>query len=684
MKLHHLKELEDHIASANCSHPPHLKDFTFDQNPVPGTTPLLLACQHGELDSVKHIVESWGVDVRASAKYYSYPYYRSSRSIRTPIATPLFVAASHGNDNIVRYLLEKGAHVSAKISLKSDKNDGLTPLYEAVNHFYSPSSESLLEQQEERSSVVRSLLEFGADPIADTFRPSDGQPMWMEKMCGIGATTALINHGLDLKRRNPSTGETLLHHWVGFPVYSWANRLRCFTEEDSSSIVKLLVEKGADLLARDDNGLTPLLRAANHFNLKVLDYLIEREEYDQTEKMIAMELAGAAILFDSGNALLFPKAFEYWRRAHQLRQKQIEVSGSSAEKNLSRKIGNIVEWTTLADLDQLEQHPEDYRIQAFLVKLRILSGFLGRNHHHLSTRYITYLSESTSLNEEEKLIQILGIRWEMLEAATRRFDPLSSNRFFRIEIGKDVDNLVSTLSTLKEKFPALLSFERIKTSLDRILQVTDSSPFTISNRRRSIDESHPRSKRIQFTRSLITLLEMFFQLPKILNERETTSLTQSLRLLGPSRLGYLLLQTCLKLGNFKDLALVRLLLEAGADPNVDVTFAGNSSLHVVAGMGDRKLGDAACLLLVEFGAKLHQVNKAGKTALDVWIELNETEDNWNEEAGGWSARPEWCCPLPTLLRLAARVIRVNKIPYADGKTPTVLHSLIELRSNNNS
>ena len=122
------------------------------------------------------------------------------------------------------------------------------------------------------------------------------------------------------------------------------------------------------------------------------------------------------------------------------------------------------------------------------------------------------------------------------------------------------------------------------------------------------------------------------------------------------------------------------LLEAGADPNVDVTFAGNSSLHVVAGMSDQKLGDAAGLLLVEFGANLHQVNKAGKTALDVWIQLNEKEDEWNEEAGGWSARPEWSLPVQTLQCLAARVIRVHKIDYTNGKTPTVLHSLIELRS----
>ena len=66
-------------------------------------------------------------------------------------------------------------------------------------------------------------------------------------------------------------------------------------------------------------------------------------------------------------------------------------------------------------------------------------------------------------------------------------------------------------------------------------------------------------------------------------------------------------------------------------------------------------------------------NRAGKTALDIWIEKNETE-----EGGGWSAvRPEWCCPVPTLVNLAARVIRTRKLPYLD--SPVILHSVIELR-----
>ena len=127
------------------------------------------------------------------------------------------------------------------------------------------------------------------------------------------------------------------------------------------------------------------------------------------------------------------------------------------------------------------------------------------------------------------------------------------------------------------------------------------------------------------------------------------------------------------------MAIIRVILDAGVFPDLHVDCnTGDASLHFAAKLSDRKLGDAACRLLVGFGANLHQVNKAGKTALEMWIELNETEGDLFEEDDKWSSRPEWCRPVPTLLCLAARVIRVHKIFYIDGNTPVTLHALIEL------
>lgn len=179
---------------------------------------------------------------------------------------------------------------------------------------------------------------------------------------------------------------------------------------------------------------------------------------------------------------------------------------------------------------------------------------------------------------------------------------------------------------------------------------------------------------------------MIFRLTGLPDERNTSiSLGQLLRqlepLLGPDRLGNLLFSA--RPSSFFNLsinlAFIRVLLDAGANPNAtDKTLRESSTLlHFAAEMRDREMGDAAARLLVGYGAKIDLPNRAGKTALDTYIEKNETKENWNEELCGWKARPEWCCPVPTLLNLAARVIRTRKLPYLD--SPVILHSVIELR-----
>jgi len=306
-----------------------------------------------------------------------------------------------------------------------------------------------------------------------------------------------------------------------------------------------------------------------------------------------------------------------------------------------------------------------------LAKLRILSGFNGYRHHSLSWRYINVLTKSTSLNGAEKFIKMLHIMWGVFDATLNRLDSFSNGDDSWTKISKDVCKLVSILKSLKDNHPALLNFEMIKTSLDLILLDMGPSPIKVNN------GEHTELYQDNLSFYLGTL---FSQRLLCLLGHNTISLTLSLRQLGPCQLGNLLLQSCKHLNHCKSLALVRVLLEAGADPNVAVDeLHENASLHVAAGLSDRKLSGTAGRLLVEFGAKLHKVNNAGKTAVDIWIEFSETGDNWNEEAGGWSARPEWCLPVRTMLCLAARAVRVHKIPYTDGRTPDILHPLIDLR-----
>ena len=114
-------------------------------------------------------------------------------------------------------------------------------------------------------------------------------PIWTKDECGADAITKLIKQGMDLVQREPFQNGTVLHFWAGTPYDANSSN-----QEDSLGVVKLLIKKGADLQALDSWGFTPLLEAANggpyrrHPNCRVLDFLLERNEYSRAEKIEAL------------------------------------------------------------------------------------------------------------------------------------------------------------------------------------------------------------------------------------------------------------------------------------------------------------------------------------------------------------------------------------------------------------
>ncbi len=290
--------------SVDCPHPP-LKELIFKGSLI-GSTPLILACHCGDFNSVERIIEHWEADVNKAAVYYTYAVDCNllyQHSIKIDSTTPLFVAASNGHTKIVRYLIEKGADVSARThSVERKCFDGLTPLYGVVSGlcFGNKNVIHQTRMKEESAGIVRLLLKSGADASSSSSRPSDGSRIWAKELCRADVITELINHGMDINERDQSKNRTLLHYWAG----------NTEDQEECVAIVELLIEKGADLLALDGLGFTPLLealigRTGKCPNVKVLDFLLEKANYSKAEKIEAMELAGAVILQNTRNSSIF-------------------------------------------------------------------------------------------------------------------------------------------------------------------------------------------------------------------------------------------------------------------------------------------------------------------------------------------------------------------------------------------
>jgi len=652
-----LEDIEAHVSTSNsnCHHPP-LKDLVLGGS-LHGTTPLLLACHYKDIKLVKHIVEHWGVDLNAAAVYYFDPLerWRESKHVR---ATPLFVAAKVGGIKILRYLLEKEADVSFKTSEECVYYDGVTPLYAAALYFTG--------KRAVYSTLICSLLSHGADPNAHPTVIE--QPIWMKG--SVDALSSLLDHGLNLEQLN-SYGETALQHWVN------RESMRCEPnlEIDAFTIVKLLVDNGANIMDQDENGFTVILAAVNNENWKIVDYFLEKEGVDRMEKIEAMELAAAIILSKSYNDSEFERAFEYWRQALRLRQME---PVSMPKTPLALKSGQAGEWITSHQLENVINHPEEYNYQSYLVRLRICSRKSWE-------AVLALLNDSfddcvEDLGAQGRVVDFIDVLWATWEAIYV-LDSNPEDLFWKADYV--VRNLIWILWELGMDDP-LFNAETFMLPLEVMLAVNDfDSPkiLLLVNDYDSSDshDSYHDSYHNNVDRYLDTTLQLVAFLATLPNEILNKDLRESLRqLVLKNRLGEhgrTLLHMACENCKVEDLPTIRLLLLSRADPNA-ADETGNLPLHALAHQhGNDAVIQRAAHLLLEYGAQLERGNDDGETAADVWIRSRDQGARLNEP-------PEWCfkpATVPNLKPLCARVVRSKNVPYDELLLPATLIALIEMR-----
>jgi len=192
-----------------------------------------------------------------------------SSSINAPTKsgeTPLISAISTGDDELVRLMLQRSADVEARCA------DQMTPLMHAVIH--------------ESHSIVELLLEKGAQIDATTAG-------WTvlhraAAMMDIPLVKSLIIRGADIEARSPkdfvpnknplarmSSSDMDEYDAVDASDTDrgWTALLRAATNGDEI-MVRLLLEKGADIEARSPSNGTPLICAAEGKHEAIVNHLL--------------------------------------------------------------------------------------------------------------------------------------------------------------------------------------------------------------------------------------------------------------------------------------------------------------------------------------------------------------------------------------------------------------------------
>ena len=107
----------------------------------------------------------------------------------------------------------------------------------------------------------------------------------------------------------------------------------------------------------------------------LLEYFLGKELIPRTDKIDALEMAGAVILGNDDNHEKFPLGFQYWRRALALRLMDTAADCRPIYKTPTKsKSGKLSEWSNQDELDQIEKDPAQRVIQSLLVCLRIASS----------------------------------------------------------------------------------------------------------------------------------------------------------------------------------------------------------------------------------------------------------------------------------------------------------------------
>lgn len=562
-----------------------------------GGTPLLIASRYGHLEVVDYLLEH----CKANAELGGSVNFDGETIEGAP---PLWAASAAGHLSVVKTLLKHGASVNNTTLTNS------TPLRAAC-------FDGHLE-------IVRYLVEHHADmEVANRH----GHTCLMIS-CYKGhreIAMFLLERGADVNRKSVK-GNTALHDCA---------------ESGSLEIMKMLLKCNA-LMERDGYGMTPLLAASVTGHTNIVEYLVHQPRTTREERIDALELLGATFV-DKKRDLL--GAMRYWRRAMELRQ-AADKAGFLAKPPPGPPVlayDCAREACTAEELEALVTDPDEMRMQALLVRERILGPSHPDTSYYIRYRGAVYADSGNF----ERCISLWKYALDMQQSNLDPLSPMTASSFlsfaelFSFVLQDRAKGTLATRVTFRDLMGVLGKSVR---EVERAVAQRDGPP-----------------EAPQFTKALVIILHLIFLLEKLdctpeQEHQKRQAVYQLLKLNPRARNGLTPLHMAVDkettsvgrypVGRFPSLAVAGLLLECGADVD-SRDCENNTPLHVAAANGCPDIMAA----LVRAGAHFDATNARRQSPYELL----------DERSGGRHALH----PLNyvTLQCLAARAIEKHRLPY---------------------
>ncbi|XP_056094285.1 protein fem-1 homolog C [Rhinichthys klamathensis goyatoka] len=529
-----------------------------------GATPLLMASRYGHLELVEFLMERCcaPVELGGSVNF-------DGEIIEG--APPLWAASAAGHLKVVQSLLGHGASVNNTTLTNS------TPLRAACfdGHL----------------DIVRYLVEHRADlEVANRH----GHTCLMIS-CYKGhreIAQFLLERGADVNRKSVK-GNTALHDCA---------------ESGSLEIMKMLLKYGASM-EKDGYGMTPLLSASVTGHTNIVDFLTTHPHTGRAERINALELLGATFV-DKKRDLL--GALKYWKRAMDSRHSDSTHVLSKDKPKPVPAYDHTREVNSLEELEALIADPDDMRMQALLIRERILGPAHPDTSYYIRYRGAVYADSGNF----ERCIKL----WKYaLDMQQNNLDPLSPMT-------------ASSLLSFAELFSFMLQ-DRAKgllgtsVSFDELMEILSKSVLEIERAvKRPGPDPAQLGKVLSIILHLICLLE---KVPCAVEQdhfkKETIYKFLKLQACGKNGFSPLHLAvdrntTCVgryPVCKFPSFQVTSILLECGADVN-SRDQDDNSPLHVAASNNHPDIMN----LLISCGTHFDSTNSFKQTACDL---LDEKE-----------------------------------------------------------